>query len=181
MGVSIYVQNGNEENAVCITYSSFQKLRLALIQQFLKYLEMKYDINEESEKEVDVNEESEEKYAEICKVILKNSIKQESEFTGSSKSTLFDYMTSEINYNIFCCEELEYSLCHIPGGIGLYKFIDHSDCEGYHSPGDCFDMIETFSIVLSMNDQDSTNMEHFSNLRLIFAESVETKKMVIYS
>ena len=66
--------------------------------------------------------------------------------------------------------------------IGLLKFVNHSDCQGYHSKGDCIDIYET----LHKNEkyanclQDEDGVELYKECVEFFKQIVEHRMGVLY-
>jgi hypothetical protein len=63
--------------------------------------------------------------------------------------------------------------------IGAIKLQNKLDCEGYYSPGDCYDMLNTFDLIIEK--ELSTNTEIILNLRKVWFESVDKNLIVVIS
>jgi hypothetical protein len=64
--------------------------------------------------------------------------------------------------------------------IGLYKFVNHSDCDGRHSYGDAVDILQFFDFVGPMF-KESSDADYYRNLHAFFRNTVENNGYVIYA
>ena len=69
------------------------------------------------------------------------------------------------------------------GLIGLPKFVNHSDCGGYHSVGDCVDIHETLQKGLKHVEslQNEDDVAFYQECTEFFRQIVESKTGVCYS
>ena len=65
--------------------------------------------------------------------------------------------------------------------IGLWKFVKHSDCDGFHSYGDCVDIYELLNKVSPHLQETDDNKEWFKEIVTFFGRAVERKSGVGYS
>ncbi len=63
--------------------------------------------------------------------------------------------------------------------IGIYKFVDHSDCEGSYSAGDCYDISTSIKLLLPYIDKD--HKEWVEMLEGYFSDAWKQGKPLIYS
>lgn len=64
---------------------------------------------------------------------------------------------------------------------GLWKFVNHSDCHGVHSYGDCVDIHELFSKIIPHLNESEEDKEWFKDVGHVFESAVETKNGIRYS
>ena len=60
--------------------------------------------------------------------------------------------------------------------IGLIKFVNHSDCDGYHSKGDCIDIYDTFCVL----EPYIKDLEWFLTIKDLFQMAIDDKSFIIY-
>jgi hypothetical protein len=90
-----------------------------------------------------------------------------------------------INYSVWNEKKnfyLEYYMNEF-GILGLKHFVNHSDCEGYLSYGECIDIMNLFSRIFIfkdkfMNEEDENVF--FEDLVDLFKTSVENKSYVVF-
>ena len=100
----------------------------------------------------------------------------------SAKPVIFGLLNYEpaLNYDRMRSFDMddEGRFLSIVGLIGLYKFCDHSDCEGIHTPGDCFDILTMIKNVRPFMDEDEK--EWIDIITEYFQASVDERKPLIY-
>lgn len=64
--------------------------------------------------------------------------------------------------------------------VGLYKFVNHSDCDGRHSYGDVVDILQFFDFVEPMF-KESGDAQYYRNLHTFFRNTAEIKGYVVYA
>ena len=150
MGVDIDTKNGTK--GVRMPYSSLQEFRVMVLEAYIAWIkdvlrnefggDMEYDENEyERIEELWEDEVAAETLTK--KIDLKHllSLLDSDVIQGGSRKARVDYEKFEK-----LPEHLRYS---VRGAIGLYKFINHSDADGYHSFGDAHDIMITLTLVHS--------------------------------
>jgi hypothetical protein len=196
MGVTIRTHDG--EKRVDLTYSGVDRIRSWLVQAYFKYLnhilqtelggrtdysQEEYDTARETENEPLLRECRYKQLFQLFHPILERP------------SLSFYGMTIDIGLNYTALRKLAEenpSLLHaIPGFIGLYKFVNHSDCEGYHSRGDCVDIVEMLTLikphikdVFETEFKDAEMVTSYEQLvediRGVFDEALEKQTYVEY-
>lgn len=201
MGVSIHTKDGTK--GVTMPYSSLQEFRVMVLLAYIEWLkfilrdqydddtpydETEYEQVEELELEDAVAAEYLTKKIQIKELLELLSVDMiEEKMPSRAKSE------PRIDYKKFeeIPEHLRYS---VPGAIGLYKFINHSDADGYHSFGDAYDIRNKMlaQIYLNFNDLPVTyphyNGEWFKLYKQyleefldMFLEAIENYTYVEYS
>lgn len=85
------------------------------------------------------------------------------------------FKSTEINYDEF---EKTTDIFYELGLIGIFKFINHGDDSGYHSPGDAKDILESFK---KINEFVSEKCEtKFDVFKGIFIESISSNSLIVY-
>lgn len=65
----------------------------------------------------------------------------------------------------------------VDGMIGFYKFVTHSDVDGYHSVGDLYDIVGFFTMIRpKLNDKDIID-----DLIRLFTDAMSAKKIINYA
>ena len=154
MGVTIMTQDDGE--SISMPCSSLNEFKDVLRNRYIKWIRYRFD---ENLPRVDGNEETtKEGYAY--------------EFLKLLESYDPSHTTGELTK---LCHTLAY---HIHGAPGLLKFLDHSDCEGYHSVGDIMDIITTWEII---SDGDFGRFtSKFEKLSELWRHALKNNQYVIY-
>ncbi len=148
MGVTIFVKNGKAE--ISMPCSSLQEFRFQLLEAVFRYIEKKYE-----EEDLELNELY---YSSLLK---------------SKARELFKL--TKINYEEF---GKTMSIFYELGLIGIFKFIDHGDDSGYHSPGDAKDMLDSFKKINEfVSEKCGVKFEYFIS---IFIESISSNSLIVY-
>jgi len=61
---------------------------------------------------------------------------------------------------------------------GLHAFCDKSDCQGYYTVGNSYDIIQLFDLIIPFIDEDEDEFE-IENLYELFKESVDKKQKIV--
>lgn len=69
---------------------------------------------------------------------------------------------------------------HRFGIFGLLTFVDHSDCEGYFSPGQSLDILNLFMRIEPYVKKDTDDFIMYEDFKEIFKTSVDTKSHVYF-
>jgi hypothetical protein len=69
---------------------------------------------------------------------------------------------------------------HRFGIFGLLTFVDHSDCEGYFSPGQSLDILNLFMRIEPFIKKDTDEYMMYEDFLEIFKTSVDTKSYVYF-
>lgn len=204
MGVTI---NLRDEDEYCsMSYSGLQTMRQYLIISNVNFLvseieklenekkskKRKVEVDEEIEEE-DVNEELGEQLADYSK-ILDSLRKWCSQEVSEKKSITFDRtnflysilqmksMMMPINYeNVEPTYRTYEDIFAKYSFSGVYKFVQHSDCDGYHSIGDCMDILLAFERGIEHLGQSEDTKEWFEEVKGLFGLAVDEKKEVYYA
>ena len=104
------------------------------------------------------------------------------ELQADEKEQLIPFLESlmkegRINYSVFN-NNLPSSICYF-GLVGLIPFVNHSDCDGYYSPGDILNIRELFSRIFDFIPE-SSNKENLKELIKILEYSSEQKMYIIF-
>lgn len=155
MGVTIFVDGGLYK--ISMPYSSLQQLRIILLKATITYLQQiaEHDGSEE---------ECENLLEELTKCIQ-----------GETHNESINYKEFETLDLLFLRNDL----------IGVFKFVNHSDADGYHSSGDAHDILKSFEklYIGSFNKEKGEKdirEKYLDTLCDIFAESFSNEKYVEY-
>jgi hypothetical protein len=196
MGVTIQTHDG--EKSVDLTYSGVDRIRSWLVQAYFKYLNhiLQTELGgrmDYSQEEYDTARETENK--PLLRECRYKQLYQLFQPILERPSLSFYGMTIDIGLNYTALRKLaeeKSTLLHaIPGFIGLYKFVNHSDCEGYHSRGDCLDIVEMLALIkpnikavfeTEFKDAETVTCyeELVENLREVFDEAIAKQTYVEY-
>ena len=203
MGVSLYLMGTAE--SISMPYSALQRVRHVAILGTISLLEnmMTQEREQKSSKKIKLdegdnndNEESSSSDSHedeistktllehIQKWCLKKQISKPFAF-DSEKNSINDLYAMFLNPSDINYKELNESYSILEKTliqrklIGLAKFVNHSDCEGYHSYGDCVDINQALKQVVMYVEEDQK--ERFQNMVDLFAMAVENETGVVYS
>jgi len=171
MGIDLYCS----EKSFCCSYSGWNSFRNEVIIATYDYLKNHFSLNP-----LDDDKESNEKvyrkeisdFFELILNVKKNYI-----------NNVFDFsITSPIDELIKYGDLKSVDLLIYYGIGGLYSFCNKSDCEGYYSVGNSYDICELFNLIKPFLIKNKENNELYNNvikeIEEIFKESVE-KKLVV--
>lgn len=189
MGVGIQTVDGH--SYVTLSYGGLQELRSRLIAAYLKYVQhilqteyggrteyrkMEHEEAVQTDNPALLKECRYKQVLQILSPILRRSVIP---MGGFDIDVGIDYTS------LAKLSKSHDTLLHtVPGLIGLYKFVYHSDADGYHSPGDCVDIAKTLSLIQDQfknkDEGDGYNelVEEFVGL---FKEAVELQTSVRYT
>jgi hypothetical protein len=195
MGLDIKVVGG--EQSTHLTYGGVSKFRLILAQAYYRYLHsvllQEYsDRTEFSQEEYDEalrtdNRELQreclyKKLYSLFRPILESRTMQ---LFGISVETGVNY--DALKKLVAADAGLAYS---VPGFIGLYKIVYHSDSDGYHSAGDSLDIVTMLNLVKpylteTLENTDTSEVREmwqqiFEDFISLFNEAVALKTIVRY-
>ena len=200
MGVSIHTKDGTK--GVDMPYSSLQEFRVMILLAYIEWLKFilrdqydddtPYDETEyEQVEELELEDEAAAEYLKK-KIQIKELIELLSVDMIEEKKPARASSEPRINYKKF--EKLpEHLRYEVLGAIGLYKFIDHSDADGYHSFGDAYDIRDMLrDIYLHFNDLPVTHphyngewfklyKQYLKELMDVFNEAIMNETYVEYS
>jgi hypothetical protein len=168
MGLCLYC---NDTSWSC-SYTYVQHIRKQWIQSCIQYLEILKYGQETSPPEFLKSYLHISPYEEDLNEKEKD---QGQQFFESEKSQSLKYLKSliqdsEINYQII--KKTPYSLSFF-GLYGLKIFVDHSDCDGYFTPGNSGD-------ILSLLSRIYPHLEWIEELFEVFKTSYENKKCITF-
>jgi hypothetical protein len=169
MGLTLFCK---DKNWSC-SYSGVQYYRVAMIEASLEYVKQ---LQQDSIKS---------KSIVICPFECDND---QSELFSEQINELILFLQSllnskglmKINYQPW--QKTPDSLFYFGLG-GLKDLVDHSDCEGYHSPGQSLNILELYSKI-SENIKAVSSEDVYLDVESwmdVFRESFETKTYVYYS
>jgi hypothetical protein len=108
----------------------------------------------------------------------KEPSEQQPDLFVSSKEELIQFLERTLRSNVWT--KTPFSLFYFGLG-GLKTFVNHSDCDGYYSPSDCGNILETYDRIRDelkyICKEDFPDVEE---LMKIFQESVEMKSYVVF-
>lgn len=155
------------------SYSNVHEMRRIFIEGALAYLnelEYKSDHNNEfiqSPFDLELSKEKEEQQG----VNFFNNEKQQLIYFIKSLLSPLHEQTLPISYDPWT--KTPYSLYYF-GLCGLKILVNHSDCDGYYSPGDSLNIIELYSRIKKYLSSD------YKDLISLFEESYETKSYITF-
>lgn len=168
MGVGIHAKNGTK--GVGMPYSSLQEFRVMVLLAYIEWIKDVLQREFEGDMEYDENEYEQVEELELTDEVAAKNLQQKIDLKHLL-SLLEDNMIQErmpsrapidarIAYSKF--EDLpEYLRYTVYGAIGLYKFINHSDADGYHSFGDAHDILNTLDLIRPyFDDLPDTHVEY---------------------
>jgi hypothetical protein len=170
MGVSITC---DEESFSC-SYSTWNTIRTNIIEKTLDYLNNHFSLNECE----DSNELIDRKNIIIFfeNILSKNDEKQNKIiFNINVMCNLqpIDSFIQNINFNIIN------ALIYFNIG-GLYSLCYKSDCEGYYSVGNSYDILNLITLIKPcINKEDNYLYHNIVDIEKIFQESIKKNKIVI--
>jgi hypothetical protein len=197
MGVTIHTTN--DSASVTMPCSSLQEFRVALLQAYARHVEIilqtKYGgrtefmenetVNEYDE--IDAIEDDTERENRLREAELKDTLKRLRTEWIKKKSTANPSYRGDPRPNyekMDECYKKRWDLFQmVPGLSGLYKFVVHNDCEGFHSVGDCVDILEMLTLVQPEFDKLQTleiNQSYFTEFIKIFTDAVQNRTRVDY-
>jgi hypothetical protein len=190
MGVTIHTVN--DSASVTLPCSSLQEFRGLLMQAYAQHLgsllqekyggrpEFTENENENEYDEIDAIEDDTERENRLREAELKDTLKRlRTEWIKMKNGE------SRPNYEVLDeCYKKRWDLFkQVPGLNGLYKFVVHCDCENYHSVGDCFDILETLTLVQPEFSKLPTleiNQHYFTGFLKVFTDAVQNRTRVDY-
>jgi len=198
MGVTIQIKDG--EKSVTMPYGSLGFLRAIFVQSYILYIEKnlrsKYRI-EEKFFDFDENEGETLNWENEDEVRCFQLKKVRSLLLGALRVT--DDGEYRVDFEKFKKKIEKYHLRDadpllvLHYGAGLYKLINHSDCDGYHSRGDVEDILEFLYFFEFMKEENLLESSRFhkdgfpkiyfnyiTQLRKVFEEASARKTIVIY-
>jgi len=150
MAVRIFVNGGSCK--VSLPFRSLQDLRITILKRVVIFLERKE------------NEEGSDEDLENLSDALRECIN-------------FDTQREEsIRYEKFEKLGMLFLVNHL---IGIFKFVNHSDYDGYHTFGDAFDILESFQS-LTRSFPHLLEEKYFPEFFKIFSEAKENHKHIEY-
>jgi len=159
MGIHIYC----DEKEYSSSYGSWNKFRLATINATIKYIKSYITLTELSE------------YDQVyANKLLEFIDKIESE------------PNLDINIFIDYCKESPFIDTLVFFNIsGLYAFCNKSDCEGYYSVGNSYDICQLFKLIKNFYIVDKEVFQDINKtinkIKKIFQESVRKRKIITIS
>jgi hypothetical protein len=173
MGIDLYC---GDKNFGC-SYGNWHNIRIELIKATFEYLEVHFAVTEY--KEGTHEHGSMTALKQYIQKIENGSVIKESIF-GNNKSNLLDSFNMYLGLLEFVDLLIEF------GVVGIYSLCNKSDCQGFYSIGNSYDICELFKLVkpfLLKNKEDLDAEENWlyrniDDLIDVFKESVEKNEMV---
>lgn len=173
MGIDLYCGDKN----FCCSYGTWHNIRIELIKATFEYLEVHFAVTDYEEGTHEQG--SMRALKQYIEKIQNGSVIKESVF-GNKESNLFDLFSTYSRLLEFVDLLIEF------GVGGIYSLCNKSDCEGFYSVGNSYDICELFKLIkpfLLKNKEDLNAEENWlyrniDELINVFKDSVEHNEMV---
>jgi hypothetical protein len=144
------------------------------------YLKCPHDQSQEEEIEYDEQERDFECWKKSLIDFLSRSLNEKMTTFGTRG------ISFPINYSVWSQKkdfDLDYYMNEF-GILGLKHFVNHSDCEGYFSHGECIDIMNLFSRIFVFKDKFINNGDDenvfFEDLIDLFKTCVDHKTYLVF-
>lgn len=91
----------------------------------------------------------------------------------------YDVLYKNIN-QYFLSEEEHIDKLNLANLIGIYKFVQHSDCDGSFSFGDCWDIIEMIDQVIEYTKEYGRVYEWIDEVRSFYQTAIDERGTLVY-
>jgi len=159
------------EESFCCSYSYWNKIRSAVITATFEYLQVHLSLNQLDEECL-----NETIYRKEILEFIDNFIK-------------IDKYDNEVNIFSTFCDSSKLNILIYYNIGGLYYFCNKSDCDGYYSVGNSYDICELFKLIKPFLIKNKEYIQSIENdiynsvikIENVFEESVEKNKIVVIS
>ena len=174
MGVTILTEN--DELSVSMPCSTLFEFKIDLITIYIDYIRSSFD---ETLPRLDENEEytkAGEAFAMIDTLQKYVNLIKSARLTTTNNFLEVLQWRKQAEQYLFVAKTLGF---FVPGGAGLIKFVEHSDCEGCHSPGDAHDISNAWNL-LNADKLEDHHQEIYKKLSAIWIRAANTSQNVLY-